>query len=111
KRKDTDIARHTIGAIGNCQPAAQASRLPKNGFAPAVPLAIQVSLIIEQPIISRKNSERSASVRPALLGLIVLFVAVLAVFFSSTRRDRNSSGTQPLFVYCAASVKPPLEAA
>jgi len=67
-------------------------------------------LIIEQPIISRKNSERSASVRPALLGLIVLFVAVLAVFFSSTRRDRNSSGTQPLFVYCAASVKPPLEA-
>ena len=76
-----------------------------------MPLAIQVPLIIEQPIISRNNCLRSASVRAASVVVIALFVAVVAAFFAYTRSDRNSSATEPLLVYCAASVKPPLEAA
>ena len=76
-----------------------------------VRLAIQVPLIIKQPILSRKSFERSASVRATWVVVIAVFLPVVALFFSCTRSARNSSATEPLLVYCAASVKPPLEAA
>ena len=42
---------------------------------------------------------------------MALCIAAALAFFSYSNKPRNSSANQPLFVYCAASVKPPLEAA
>ena len=47
----------------------------------------------------------------ALVSLIALFIAVVAVWLSSVSCYRKTPAGERLFVYCAASVKPPLEAA
>jgi len=84
------------------------SGCPKNGFAPVAPLAIPIPLL-SQPTISRR--EQPAFTRAAMIAVIALLVAVLAVWLGYTRADRKKPGDQALFVYCAASLKPPLEAA
>jgi len=68
-------------------------------------------MISEQPAEVQQNRKRSASARMALVSLAALLIAIVAVLLSHSRSRRESPASERLFVYCAASVKPPLEGA
>ena len=86
----------------------QVSALPKNGFALQMPLAIQVPLMTREG--PTELQQPDAYTRMALVSLIALFVAIVAVWLGYLQSHQTPGGER-LFVYCAASVKPPLEAA
>src|SRR5689334_9745429 len=85
----------------------QVSALPKNGFALQMPLAIQVPLMTREG--PAELQQPDAYTRMALVSLIALFVAIVAVWLGYLQSHQTPGGER-LFVYCAASVKPPLEA-